>query len=801
MFLRKLAESLGKSETEKRQAPSYKDGKQPSVLRCVLIIAVTLTAIAVTIFLGQRNHRETVRLATEQFNQQQLILARSAVTGIETFMADLDDALLALSNFAVVRRMEPGILERMEVLYTGIPTQTSFRRLDKNGILRFIYPNEGWRKDLIGRDYSQETFFQNARETGEVAISGLIINEAGQRRIGIARPVYIEGESGDREFNGVIVCSVDPGTMSKPYVSPIVSGKTGYAWLLNEDGIFVTHHEAEFVGRDAFKVRAEIDPELSYDTIDRIQRQMMAGEEGVSRYVSGWHRGERGIVEKLIAYTPVHVFDKVWSVAVCAPVDEVERITSKAYRDHLYALGFAILILTAAGAFFFVAFYHWTRSLRQEIERRRQAEERIVHLNAVLRAIRNVNQLIAKVKDRQELLQGSCDSLIETRGYHSAWIAITEKDGRFATAAQAGVNKSFLAMINKLKSGELTPCIRQAFEQSGVMVVAKPAIECGECPLVGTYVDKNRMIARLEHEGRVYGFLTVTAAIEMPVDEKEQALFGEVAEDIAFALHTIEVEAERKRGEEELKKFAAALEEARNNLEQKVEERTRELREAHEALVRKERLAVLGQLASGVGHELRNPLGVIKNACYFLNMKIKTIEDEAVKENIKTMNREIHTANQIITDLLDFVRIKAPVRQEVDINQLVKETLSRSLAPEDITVITDLAEHIAPVSIDPVQVGQVFLNLTQNAVQAMGEGGALKISTRVRKGAKEVVFVDEGCGIPESNLGKIFEPLFTTRAKGIGLGLAVSKSLAEENGGTILVESEEGKGSRFTVRF
>ncbi|MBN1840744.1 MAG: GAF domain-containing protein [Deltaproteobacteria bacterium] len=802
MFLHKPAESLGKSETEKRRAPSYKDGKQPSVLLCGLIIAVTLTAIAVTIFLGQRNHHETVRLATEQFNRQQLILARSAGTGIETFMADVDDDLLALSNFAVVQRMEPGILERMEVLYTGIPTQTSFRRLDKNGILRFIYPNEGWRKDLIGRDYSQETFFQNARETGEVAISGLIINEAGQRRIRIARPVCIEGESGDREFNGVIVCSVDPSTMSKPYVSPIVSGETRYAaWLLNEDGIFLAHYEEAFVGRDAFKVRAETNPELSYVAIDSIQRHMMAGEEGVSRYVSGWHWGERGIVEKFIAYTPVHVFDKVWSMAVCAPVDEVKRITSKAYRDHLYALAFAILILTATGAFFFVAFYHWTRSLRQEIERRRQAEERIVHLNAVLRAIRNVNQVITKVKDRQELLQGSCDSLIETRGYHSAWIAITEKDGRFATAAHAGVTKSFPAMIDKLKSGELTPCLRQAFDQSGVMVVAKSAIECGECPLVGTYVDKNRMIAGLEYEGRVYGFLTVTAAIEMPVDEEEQALFGEVAEDIAFALHTIEVEAERKRGEEELKKFATALEEARNNLEQRVEERTRELKEAHEALVRKERLAVLGQLASSVGHELRNPLGVIKNACYFLNMKIKTIEDEAVKENIKTMNCEIDTANQIITDLLDFVRIKAPVRQEVDINQLVKETLSRSLIPEDITVITDLAEHIAPVFIDPVQVGQVFLNLTQNAVQAMGEGGSLKISTRVRKGAKEVVFVDEGCGIPESNLGKIFEPLFTTKAKGIGLGLAVSKSLAEENRGTILVESEEGKGSRFTVRF
>ncbi|MBW2647054.1 MAG: PAS domain S-box protein, partial [Deltaproteobacteria bacterium] len=258
---------------------------------------------------------------------------------------------------------------------------------------------------------------------------------------------------------------------------------------------------------------------------------------------------------------------------------------------------------------------------------------------------------------------------------------------------------------------------------------------------------------------------------------------------------------ERKRAEEKLKGYAEALEEARNDLEQKVEERTRELKEAHEALVRKERLAVLGQLSSGVGHELRNPLGVIKNACYFLNMKMETIQDEAVKDNIRIMNREINTANKIITDLLDFARIKEPMRQDTDINQLVAATLSKSLIPDNITISSNFPEDMATVSIDPIQVGQIFLNLIENAVHAMGESGTLKISTRETGGATEVVFDDDGCGIPKENMEKIFEPLFTTKAKGIGLGLSVSKSLAEANGASILVESEEGKGSRFVVRF
>ncbi|MBE9547435.1 MAG: cache domain-containing protein, partial [Proteobacteria bacterium] len=254
---------------------SYKNGKRPPILPHIFIITIiTLTAIAVVIFLGQKNYRKVIWLATEQFNRQQLILARSAAKGIESFIADVDDDMRALSDFPVVQKMEPGILERMEVLYKGIPPKTSSRRLDKKSILRFIYPNEGWRKDLIGKDYSRETCFQEAKEAGEVVISGLVINEMGDRRIRVVRPLFVEDEKGGREFNGVIIGSVDPETLSRLHILPIVSGKTGYAWLLNEEGILVAHHEEKFVGQNTFKVRAEKNPDLSYEAINQIQRKL-----------------------------------------------------------------------------------------------------------------------------------------------------------------------------------------------------------------------------------------------------------------------------------------------------------------------------------------------------------------------------------------------------------------------------------------------------------------------------------------------------------------------------------------------
>lgn len=187
-----------------------------------------------------------------------------------------------------------------------------------------------------------------------------------------------------------------------------------------------------------------------------------------------------------------------------------------------------------------------------EITERKRSEERIVHLNAVLQAIRNVNQLITKVKDRERLLQGACDNLVKIQGYNSAWIALIARDVGFITAAQAGAEDGFSVMVDGLKRDELTRCMRQAVGQSDVLVLADPAVECGDCPLVGIYAGKVRLIVRLEFEGSIYGFITVTVFAGLAMDEEERWLFEEVADDIAFALHNMKLEEERKMADEAL---------------------------------------------------------------------------------------------------------------------------------------------------------------------------------------------------------------------------------------------------------
>ena len=193
-----------------------------------------------------------------------------------------------------------------------------------------------------------------------------------------------------------------------------------------------------------------------------------------------------------------------------------------------------------------------TERLGRVIERV-HAENRIKHLNLVLRAIRNVNQLITKEKDRDRLLQRVCDNMVETRGYHSVWIALLDDAGRLVMTAESGLGVDFMPVFEQLKRGELTGCGRRALSQSDVVVIEDPPSTCADCPLIGNYTGSGAMAVRLEYDGKVYGLLSASIPRDFVGDEEERYLFRDVAGDIAFALYNIELEEAHKQAEEELR--------------------------------------------------------------------------------------------------------------------------------------------------------------------------------------------------------------------------------------------------------
>ncbi len=229
-----------------------------------------------------------------------------------------------------------------------------------------------------------------------------------------------------------------------------------------------------------------------------------------------------------------------------------------------------------------------------------------------------------------------------------------------------------------------------------------------------------------------------------------------------------------------------------------------QLKDAQERLVRTEKLAAVGTLASGVSHELRNPLGAIKNAVYFLKRKLSKKElpdiDEKVVQFLDIMDNEINRSTKIINDLLGFARVTKTIKSSSDITIVINEALSRVKVAKNIKLSRNFQSDLPMVMMDTSQIGQVFVNMIENACQAMPDGGELRISTKESKGFAETEVADSGCGIPGKTIKKIFDPLFTTKPKGTGMGLAVCHGIIEKHHGTIDVESREGKGTNIFIK-
>lgn len=254
-------------------------------------------------------------------------------------------------------------------------------------------------------------------------------------------------------------------------------------------------------------------------------------------------------------------------------------------------------------------------------------------------------------------------------------------------------------------------------------------------------------------------------------------------------------------------RMSARVDESRGQLERLVAERTARLQAAlhdlelaQQELVKKERLAMLGQLASAVGHELRNPLGVMTNAMYVIE-QCSSDGPPLVREYVDLVRGQIAVSERIVGDLLDTARVRTPEAQAIDLRELVEEQVRRLEPTTTVTVNALIPDNLPPVRIDPVQLSQILFNLMTNAAQAMGDGGTLTIAAVADESDRQVklTVTDTGPGIPPETLDRIFEPLFTTKARGLGLGLWVSRNLASANGATLEAASSPGEGATFTL--
>ena len=275
--------------------------------------------------------------------------------------------------------------------------------------------------------------------------------------------------------------------------------------------------------------------------------------------------------------------------------------------------------------------------------------------------------------------------------------------------------------------------------------------------------------------------------VEIPNNE-----IGELASafvDMSTALHM---------RRQELIRAQAELAQVNQALEKRVEERTRELKNASSELVKAERLAAIGQMASIISHEIRNPLAVISNATRLIKMLV-TSPDPKLTKQFGIIDAEIKQANSIISEVLGYARTRDLILTTVDLNSYLRELLLSYPFIPGITLKDELDAESVRIKVDAEEIKQAIRNVVSNAIEAMPNGGTLTVGTKVGKRLVCIYIADQGPGITDEVRRKMFAPFFTTKARGTGLGLAVVGKAISRHKGKLFIQSKPGKGTCFQI--
>lgn len=401
-----------------------------------------------------------------------------------------------------------------------------------------------------------------------------------------------------------------------------------------------------------------------------------------------------------------------------------------------------------------------TVGIARDVSERMRAEAEIRQLNTELedRVLRRTKQLQESEEQFRAMSVSAQDAIImmDNNGRVSFWNEAAERI--FGYSKQESIGK----VVHEI----LTPPRHQ-----GEYLHAFPAWRiAGE----GAAVNKTVELTALCKDGR-----------EIPI---ELSLASVKIQGLWNAIAIIRDITERKQTEMKIRRMNDEL-----------QQNSERLLAAQEELIRKGKLAILGQISGSVGHELRNPLAVISNAVYYLKM-VLTDADATTQEYLDIIKQEIDNSLRIITDLLDFARTRAPRKESISLRELLDKSIGSCVIPDIVKLQIEIPEALPLLRIDPLQLEQVLQNLIMNAVQAMPDGGILTLRGSQNSEATICLeVVDNGEGISPENMNSLFQPLFTTKAKGIGLGLVVCKNLVEVNSGRIEVASEPGQGTTFSV--
>ncbi len=691
------------------------------------ILVIVLLALA--FILGIVSLKRTQEIVSDDFQQQQLILAKTTARQIEDGLAFLRRELRILVYSPSIQYLEDvAWANRMKVSFDELSKLgvTAIERIDFTGSAAdqaYILDAGGHR--VIRQDFSaapEVIWARDPAHRGLIYQSPIEVVPQGEYHVPImdlATPVYEESvdESHPKatgKLDGVLIFKIDVSTFAGNYCADIRSGRTGYCWVMDNKGIFLYHPEKEFIGQDAFTARGRRNPAISFAQINELQKtEMLAGEEGKSRYISGWHRGVIRQMEKFVAFSHATVErtgDRIWPVAVVAPTDEVYGTIHSLYVRQFLIQGLLIFALICAAAAVIYYESRWSVELQSEVDRttadlrRSQKQYKSV--------VENARDLIFLVNEEGAFLSANT-AMSRVFGIPAAGIARKKVADLLSREDADAVLGWVQDAVQTRKSSEIKAAIR-----------IKDRVYWLSTHFVPIFGEDGRSVEQVLVMARD---ITDRQQMENQMAQTEKlASLGTLAAGVA---HEINNPVGVMLGFTEL-------------LLDKLPPDSKE----HEMLKTIERQGL-------------NAKRIVENLMTFARQPAK--------------HEEFTDINQDIANVLALVK--------------------NNLLTKKVELDMRLAKGLPRIRADAGELQQVFLNLINNAAAAMPNGGKLTVITKTNpyNHLVEVVFADTGTGISKKNADRIFVPFFTTKkvGEGTGLGLAVSYAIVNKYGGTIRFES------------
>jgi C4-dicarboxylate-specific signal transduction histidine kinase len=666
-----------------------------AVTGILVMIVVSLVALNISF-----NRTLQMEMA-EQFNKQQLLLARAEASNIQEYIGRVKDEMLRIAQLVSMLRINNETL--YEFLSNGFfknlgKVKMGMTFLDSQGKTLF---NQG---DLMIEGPSNKDFIEMAKEfcPGEVLV------KQDTKKVYIVTPVC--------RFNaltGAVVTFIDIQDLAREFLSPIKSASRGYAWMMDGSGNLLYHpSQPDMVGRNLYKTDTSC---FKCHKSFELEKRIIEGKgDYFGKYVAP--TGE----DKVLAFSTATVGDAKWLVTVSAPYSEVTMSMQTSMKFHSWLTILIVLTASIIGAMLI------------DLNRKRvKAEELAKHQKELEK---HAEDLEKKVQVRTKELTSEKEKLNTVVSAIGSGIMLIDNDRKIQW-----INPKMKDIVGE----DITGMLCDNF--------------FSDCTIIGSYkVNDMQTDIMSDLFGQSDKYYQVTTA---PLKGADKGVHGFIR-----LVHDV---TEMKRMEEQM--------------------------------MHSEKLALLERLTEGIAHEIGNPLTSVFS---FVQMLKDKEQDEFKKESLETIHAYMNRIADILNQLSGFSKMPRVELKPWMVNSLIAESLSLiqyDTRVNDITIVRDLQSDMPVITTDRNQLSQVIVDMVLNAADAMPDGGTLTIQSRVNNQRVVITFEDTGIGIPQDNLVRIFDPFYTTKEKGTGLGLTVSLSIIQKLNGNLTVESELNKGTKFII--